>query len=257
MFRSLFASPEKQPRLRRRRIDLGSGHPPYSIYAIGDVHGRLDLLLEAEHRIRNDIQDCGRPGLVVLLGDYVDRGDSSAGVLSHLGDSVETGLKRIALCGNHEELFRRFLDDPPGHAQWLDMGGHETLQSYGLDGEALFARYGENAAGFRRVLREAIPAEHRALLETLPIALRIGGYIFVHAGIRPGVPLEAQEDEDLLWIREPFLTEGSGLPAIVVHGHTPTPEPTAGPGRIGIDTRAYATGRLTVLKITARNAAVL
>ncbi len=257
MFRSLFTSPEKRSGPRRRRIDLGSGHPPYSIYAIGDVHGRLDLLLVAEHRIRSDIQACGRPGLVVLLGDYVDRGDSSAGVLSHLGDSVETGLRRIALCGNHEELFRRFLDDPLEHRQWLDMGGHETLHSYGLDGTALLERYREDSAGFRRVLREAIPDEHRTLLETLPIALRIGGYIFVHAGIRPGVPLEEQTDEDLLWIREPFLTEGSGLPATVVHGHTPSPEPTASPGRIGIDTRAYDTGRLTVLKVTARSAAVL
>ncbi len=254
---SLFSSSEKVPRVRRRRIDLGSSHPPYSIYAIGDVHGRLDLLLEAEHRIRADIRKCGRPGLVVLLGDYIDRGNNSAGVLSHLGDSVETGLRRIALCGNHEELFRRFLHDPLGHLQWLELGGHETLYSYGIDGDALLARYADNAAGIRRVLRETIPTEHRTLLENLPIALRIGGYIFVHAGIRPGVALETQDDEDLLWIREPFIAEGSGLSATVVHGHTPMPEPTFGPGRIGIDTRAYASGLLTVLKITARDAIIL
>ncbi len=235
--------PEKLPLTRWTLDHYGTNRPGQPAASAADLPAPIAALLPENRSSALIVQHNSS----VIYTELSDELKAKGVVLTSLEDAAR----------NHEELFRRFLDDPLEHRQWLDMGGHETLHSYGLDGTALLERYREDSAGFRRVLREAIPDEHRTLLETLPIALRIGGYIFVHAGIRPGVPLEEQTDEDLLWIREPFLTEGSGLPATVVHGHTPSPEPTAGPGRIGIDTRAYDTGRLTVLKVTARSAAVL
>ncbi|WP_245282092.1 metallophosphoesterase family protein [Rhizobium sp. LC145] len=241
----------------RRRIDLGERPPRYPIYVIGDVHGCLDELLAAEERIQADIMARGRPGLVVLLGDYVDRGPRSAEVLDHLIAPNRHNLRRIALCGNHDELFLRFLQNPKRLWDWLELGGRQTLMSYGIDPQDLISRYGADGEALRSVLEHAVPQKHRQFLEELPITFRIGEYFFVHAGVRPGISLEEQSDQDLLWIRDPFLTEGPKLPYLVIHGHTPVQELEFGPGRIGIDTGAFFSGHLTVLKIDEGRATVV
>ncbi|QCM12382.1 serine/threonine protein phosphatase [Agrobacterium tumefaciens] len=235
---------------RRRRLDLGDRPVSFPIYAIGDVHGSLDLLLQAERKILADMAGSSSPALVILLGDYVDRGRDSCGVLQHLLQPPPAPLRRIALCGNHEQLFSDFLENPQDNMHWLDFGGRQTLLSYGVDIDYFLHKGGLRLQPFKDALIGAVPQTHRQLLSSLPIYARIGPYIFVHAGLRPGIPLEMQTDEDMLWIREPFLSEGAGLDLLVIHGHTPVAEPESGPQRIGIDTGAFTTGRLTVLKLS-------
>lgn len=234
----------------RRRVDLGERTPGYSIYAIGDVHGCIDQLLDAEEKIAEDISVSGKPGLTILLGDYVNRGPYSSRVIEHLVKPSKLGLRRIALCGNHDDLFMKFIRNPDAHLDWLDMGGHRTLLSYGIDlHQTGVGRKGKNGP-LRHLLARQVPADHQQFLADLPISLRIGQIFFVHAGIRPGVPLDAQKDRDMLWIREPFLSKGAGIKSVfVVHGHTPNPVPSTGPQRIGIDTGVFYTGKLAVLKI--------
>ncbi|TNM65354.1 metallophosphoesterase family protein [Aliirhizobium smilacinae] len=240
----------------RRRIDLGSEQPSYPIYAIGDVHGCLNELGEAELRIARDTRRTERPGLVVLLGDYVDRGPSSAQVIEHLIKPSTIGLRRLALCGNHDDVFAKFVAAPEQYMEWLELGGRQTLASYGLDPHKLdFSRKGRD--GLKQALAKAIPARHLTYLSNLPICLKVADMLFVHAGLRPKIPLDKQVDEDLMWIREPFLSMGWGGPGIVVHGHTPQPTPDVGMGRIGIDTGAFYSGKLTVLKIDGKDKAFI
>jgi serine/threonine protein phosphatase 1 len=258
LMRQLFrgkAAPK--PTSARRRIDLGAGEPQYPLYVMGDVHGCLNELLEAENRIRADIQESGQPGMVILLGDYVDRGPASSAVLDHISRPDHDGLKRIALCGNHDDAFLQFIRDPSQVLQWLDFGGRQTLLSYGIDGDYFLSRKNGGFAALQASLEEAVPAEHIRLLTELPVSVRIGDYVFVHAGLRPGVPLDEQTDEDLMWIREPFLSQGPELPCVVVHGHTPVTEPEFGRSRIGMDTGAYFSGKLAVLKILDGRARIL
>jgi serine/threonine protein phosphatase 1 len=242
---------------RRRRLDLGDAAPSYPIYAIGDVHGCLPLLKDAEERIAADMALYGKQGLTVLLGDFVDRGPNSAGVIAHLAQPSHLGLKRVSLCGNHDDVFSTLVERPHEIMQWISFGGRETLLSYGIDIDQLRDRKQLNAEVLRSLLQEAIPQRDFEWLQNLPVSLRVGHYLFVHAGIRPGLELEAQTDEDMMWIREPFLTTGSGLPLTVVHGHTPAEAPTIGPNRIGIDTFAYSTGVLAVLKLDGSSATIL
>lgn len=234
----------------RRRIDLGQNPPAFPIYAIGDVHGSLDLLLQAEQNILADLAGHASPALVILLGDYVDRGRDSCGVLEHLLHPPPQPLRRIALCGNHEQLFGDFIENPQDNIHWLNLGGRQTLLSYGLDIDYFMHNGRLRLQPFREALLGAIPGTHRQLLSRLPIYTRIGSYVFVHAGLRPGVPLDMQTDEDMLWIREPFLSKGPGLDLVVIHGHTRVDRPERGPQRIGIDTGAFSTGKLTVLKLS-------
>lgn len=233
----------------RRRIDLGDEPATYPIYAIGDIHGCLRELIDAERRIAQDIETIGRAGLVVLLGDYVDRGPSSFQVIDHLRKPSELGLRRLALCGNHDDVFSRFISQPDLYPEWLGLGGEQTLLSYGIDIQHIARTRKNRAVELKDLLAEAVPASHREFIANLPVSLKIGNLVFVHAGIRPRIALNEQDDEDLMWIREPFLSQGPGQPLIVIHGHTPKNTPDLGPGRIGIDTGAYYTGRLTVLKI--------
>lgn len=225
------------------------------IYAVGDVHGCYDQLLEAERRIREDAAIHSARALVVMLGDYLDRGRRSREVIEHLCRPTDPGLTRIALCGNHEEAFRRLLEEPAGFPEWQRFAGPETLASYGVDIAYLMRQGGIPALD--RALQDAVPAHHRQFIEELPSMLTVGDIVFVHAGLKPGVPLLQQRDSDLLWMREPFLTRGPELPLLVVHGHTPVKRPFFGNGRIAIDTGAFATGRLTVLRIMNRQAVVL
>lgn len=243
--------------------DLGGTHPAVNgidvyedafktIYAIGDIHGRHDLLKDAEGRIEADIGE-GQGALVIYLGDYIDRGPSSAQVLEHLLNPLTPRFTRLCLRGNHDDVFLRFLESPLKEEGWLDFGGRETLLSYNLDPRKLRDAWGDPLA-VDALLRRHIPETHRALLRAMPLFARWSSYLFVHAGLKPRVPLHKQDPYDLLWIREPFLSAGPDLPMTVVHGHTPQETISYGPNRIGIDTGAYATGRLTVLKVTAEGA---
>ncbi|MBO6784658.1 MAG: serine/threonine protein phosphatase, partial [Alphaproteobacteria bacterium] len=211
------------------------------IYAIGDVHGRLDLLGELERRILRDADGRGESRrVIVYLGDYVDRGYESRGVIDHLLSPGPDGFERVFLKGNHEEFLLRYLEDSSVARAWLSNGGVETLMSYGVEVSMSSADASRVHADFRN----ALPSEHRAFMEQLPVMHREGGYAFVHAGVRPGVPLDAQDPEDLLWIRKDFLDDPGDHGAVVVHGHTVEENPVDRANRIGIDTGAYAPSRL-------------
>ena len=213
------------------------------LYVIGDIHGRSDLLDRMVGEIANDLT--ARPiaaSLVVTVGDYVDRGPDSRGVIERLlRNPFPTRL--IALKGNHELLLEGFLLDPQVADHWRRYGGLETLQSYGVPvGDVMRGKEYPAAA---RALAHAIPAEHFDFLGSLRTSLTVGNYFICHAGVRPGVPLDRQTEEDLLWIREPFLASRTDFGKVIVHGHTPAEQPELLPNRINVDTGAFMTGRLT------------
>jgi serine/threonine protein phosphatase 1 len=217
----------------------------HRIYAIGDIHGRLDLLERAIKAIGRDVAERGPAALTVTVGDYIDRGLQSRGVLDRLIDNpFPTPL--VALKGNHEEILESFLADPAVGPLWADNGGLETLRSYGIRVPGYGAT---NFAKAREELRASLPAAHVNFLRSLNTSLSRGRYFFCHAGVRPGAPLDCQSEKDLLWIREPFLASTVDFGKIIVHGHTPAPEPVVLPNRIGIDTGAFATGRLTCVAL--------
>ncbi|MEO5806656.1 metallophosphoesterase family protein [Devosia sp.] len=220
---------------------------PAVIYAIGDVHGCRNQLDQLLAQIKVDAADIAGEKWIVMLGDYVDRGPQSAGVLDLLCAAPPAGFKRICLAGNHEVMFLEFLDNPRTEADWLRYGGIETLQSYGIVGETFG---GKDMNARRAILASHIPDEHIDLLKSLPVMISLPDTVFVHAGVRPGVLLQEQAEADLIWMREPFLGYDGALPYRVVHGHTPESDPVVLPHRIGIDTAAYATGVLTALKMT-------
>jgi len=213
------------------------------LYVVGDIHGRADLLDNVIERIRLDL--AARPTsdtLTVTLGDYVDRGPDSRGVLDRLSRNPFP-TDYLALKGNHEELMTAFLDDPSIADHWRRCGGLETLHSYGVP--VNFLMRGRDYEVAAEAFRQALPASHRDFLASLRMSLTIGRYFLCHAGVRPGIPLQRQNEEDLLWIREPFLESTANFGKIVVHGHTPAEHPEVLPNRINLDTGAYMTGRLT------------
>jgi serine/threonine protein phosphatase 1 len=212
------------------------------VYVIGDIHGRLDLLDRLIGKIHGDAKDHGANCLTVTLGDYIDRGPDSRGVLDRLLSNPFPG-DYVALKGNHEALLQAFLENPAIGAQWRQLGGLETLHSFGIPVAAMMVgrKYSEAA----EQLRAALSPEHTKFLASLKTSLTVDRYFLCHAGIRPGVSLERQSPQDLLWIRDEFLSSRKDFGKIVVHGHTPTVEPEVLPNRINIDTGAFATGRLT------------
>lgn len=229
---------------RRQRIILSER--PETIYAIGDVHGRLDLLLRLEEQIIEDARN--RPGdkLIIMLGDYIDKGPSSRQVIDHLLQSPPYGFQRICLSGNHEAAMYDCLSFSSRDKAWLRYG-QVALDSYNL----VFDEAAKRSHKLR-LMRQVIPATHMAFLKNLPVLVSVPEYIFVHAGLRPGVSLSAQSDRDLMWIREPFLeASDTGFPARIVHGHTPVLEADILPHRINIDTAAFKTDCLTALVISA------
>jgi serine/threonine protein phosphatase 1 len=215
-----------------------------TVTAIGDVHGQLDLLepilREIEARAARQRQ---RRHVVVLLGDLIDRGPNSAGVIERLVRGV-AGCEVVGLRGNHEDAMLAFLagDVSAGRA-WLDFGGIATLTSYGIT--ATFAPTQRDVAALSSQLAARLPPAHFAFLRDLSLTATIGDYLFVHAGLRPGRSLEQQTDQDLVWIREEFLRCETRFEKKVVHGHTPVPLPDFRDNRINLDTGAYSTGRLT------------
>ena len=218
------------------------------VYAVGDIHGRSDLLDVLLADIAADFRADPLPrGLVVFLGDYVDRGHDVRGAVERLMAGPPAGLDAVYLKGNHEDFMLRFLADGNFGEGWLMNGGGATLASYGAtESDDMFDALW-HLDETRRRFAGALPADHLAFFEGLGLWHREGDYLFVHAGLRPGVPLDAQSAEDLMWIRDDFLYSEADFGAIVVHGHTPRPDAVFRANRIGIDTMAYRSGRLTCL----------
>ncbi|MGE0714183.1 MAG: metallophosphoesterase [Alphaproteobacteria bacterium] len=216
------------------------------VYAVGDVHGRDDLLADLHARIAADAARTGhRRRVLVHLGDYVDRGPASRAVVERLVAGPPAGFEAVTLKGNHEAFLLQFLQTIEAGPGWLANGGDATLASYGVTPPDPWDADEIEAA--QAALRRALPAGHLAFLGGLRLLHQEGGYLFVHAGIRPWVPIDRQVAADLLWIRDPFLRWEAPLGAVVVHGHTITRAPDIRTNRIGIDTGAYASGVLTCL----------
>ena len=219
------------------------------VYAIGDVHGRSDLLARMHQGIEEDA--ARRPAarrVLVYLGDYFSRGTDSRAVVERVLAWRPPGWEVVTLKGNHEDLILRFLEgDLRTGLHWLDYGGVEALAHYGMPMADPAARDEATAIELLHRLLEALPAAHLQFLRSLPASHREGGYFFAHGGVLPGVPLEAQRERDLVWIRKRFLLSDADHGAVVVHGHCISPEPEVRPNRIGIDTGAYESGILTCL----------
>jgi len=236
VWESLLSRPKKFP--PRTPDDL-------RIYAVGDIHGRADLLAQLLACIDDDRAAYPAARAVeVFVGDYIDRGPQTREVLDML---VARSRNRQLIClkGNHETYIPDFLHNPAILDRWRLFGGLETLVSYGITPSINPDEYErhELAAAFG----DALPQSHRQFLAGLRSSFTCGDYFFCHAGVRPGVPLAQQHEQDLLWIREDFLQHEEGFGKIIIHGHTPVPEPDIRPNRINIDTGAYATGKLTCL----------
>jgi serine/threonine protein phosphatase 1 len=217
------------------------------LYVIGDIHGRSDLLDRIADEIYLDIESHpSKECLTITLGDYVDRGPDSRGVLDRLSNNPFP-TRYVALRGNHESLFETFLQNPSTGNFWRGLGGLATLRSYGVPvNDRMVSKEFEQAAS---ALRAAIPKEHLRFLSGLKPSITIGNNFLCHAGIRPGIPLEKQSIEDLMWIRDEFLNNTTDFGKMVVHGHSPTEWPDIRSNRINIDTGAFASGRLTCLVI--------
>lgn len=217
--------------------------PGLRVYAIGDIHGRADLLDRLHAAIEDDLATAPEKTVIVYLGDYVDRGPDSHGVIERLIRPRFAGVETVALVGNHEDMLLQFLDAPYGASLWLSNGGDATLGSYKVKVPASF----DELLLTQRALLGAMPRHHKQFLSTLPVQVQYGDYLFVHAGIKPGLPLDRQSREQMIWIRDVFLDSETDHGLIVVHGHTIVHEVEWRPNRIGVDTGAYTTGRLTAL----------
>jgi len=218
--------------------------PGQRIYAVGDVHGRADLFAALIESIESDDRERDAADTtIILLGDLVDRGPESCAVVE-AALNLAARRKMLLIAGNHEEMFLRSLDDLAMLRHFLRYGGRETVLSYPIDATAWNATSMDEA---QIMLRDSIPPAHLALMHNAEDWVEVGDYLFVHAGIAPGVPLEQQRRHDLRWIREPFLSDRGDHGHVIVHGHSITAEPEVLANRIGIDTGAFASGRLTAL----------
>lgn len=235
--------------------DNGAGEPSvppgYRVYAVGDVHGRLDLLDDALSRIEADIDSRTRAqNIVVFLGDLIDRGPCSAQVIERVRTYRRPAVRTVFLSGNHEEVLLRLLRGESRFLRdWLSFGGAECARSYGISSTALKRMDPDQAV---EILRRKIPAHDQAFLKSFVDTFRIGSYLFVHAGVRPGVPLSDQTQADLRWIRRPFLENDDDHGFIVVHGHTIVDQVDVRANRIGLDTGAYRSGVLSAMGLEGR-----
>lgn len=240
-----FSFNRPKPEAPARRLSP-AGPKGRRLYAIGDVHGRLDLLTQLLEKIDADIRD--RPSgehLLVFLGDLIDRGPDSRGVVELVRKDPVANARTVRLKGNHEDsLVRGLRGEPKVLSDWLGFGGYECAQSYGVEIGALFGREPEE---IEPIIAQAIPPAHIAFLENFIDSARFGDYLLVHAGIRPGVPLEQQSPQDMRWIRGEFLHSDHDPGFVVIHGHSITAEVDERPNRICIDTGAYRSGLLTAI----------
>jgi serine/threonine protein phosphatase 1 len=218
------------------------------IYAIGDIHGRADLLEQLHGRIRHDAEKYpDYRKIIVYLGDYIDRGNSSRQVIDQLLNPTLTEFTAIHLRGNHESMLLEFLKNPARGELWFMNGGMETLMSYNVSLSLL------NQLNYEKVataLAANLPLEHLQFFASLKTHHIEGNYYFCHAGINPNIPLDKQTDEDLIWIREPFLSSQKDFGKIIVHGHTVSQKPTLRANQIGVDTGAVFTNHLTCAVLT-------
>ncbi len=225
------------------------------VYAVGDIHGRLDLLQRLMDQIAGDLKASALTPTLVFLGDYIDRGPKAKEVLDYLMTEVLPVKTVIHLRGNHEQVLLDILDptidDPRLFPSWLGFGGRETLGSFGVPAVDL---YSDDEDALQKRTPTVIPQIYQAFLQSTRLSHQIGDYFFAHAGIRPVVPLDRQRAQDLLWIGKPFLSSTVKFPAVVVHGHTIAADVQNLHNRIGVDTGAYATGVLSavVLEGTTR-----
>jgi serine/threonine protein phosphatase 1 len=215
------------------------------IYAVGDIHGRADLLSEITARIDDDIRR--RPiahTVEVYLGDYIDRGPHSRTVIDLLAVRLVAN-RAVCLRGNHEAVMEGFLQDPAILQYWEPLGGMLTLASYGIE----LHDETETALDLQRRFLAAFPRAHELFMQCLRNQFACGDFLFAHAGIRPDIPIEQQDVNDLIWIRDEFLESTLHHERFIVHGHTPVPHPDIRHNRINIDTGAWRTGTLTCVAI--------
>jgi serine/threonine protein phosphatase 1 len=239
----------RSPMPQRPSASAPKTAPSTRIYAIGDIHGRLDLLKQLHEKILLDVVGCrAKRKLLIYMGDYIDRGMQSREVLDYLIHQKLGKFQSIFLRGNHEFAMRSFMQNPKHASEWLNWGGDATLFSYKIN---LFdeAKRRKSPKQLADELNEAAPQAHVKFLESLLNYHIEGDYLFVHAGVRPGISLEQQTLKDMLMIRDDFIQGGSLSPIgkTVVFGHTIFNQPFLGPQRIGIDTGAYYSGKLTAL----------
>lgn len=242
--RQMFGQPKREePRERvRERRKIFRDEMPDVIYAIGDTHGCLDLLTRLEAIIEKDAASESGTKVLVTLGDYVDRGPHSSGVLDHLVSKAGTGWSStIHLAGNHEDVMLDFLEKPSHDHQWLRFGGRETLLSYGI------RHLPESRLEMMDLLRRSIPDSHVLFLADLPSLASFPDLCFVHGGVDTSIELKDQRDDVLLWKRP--ADDATPASYLIVHGHTPVEKVAIGEGRVNIDTGAYATGMLSAVKI--------
>jgi len=225
------------------------------LYCVGDIHGRLDLLINLQEQIVADAASFSGDKSVVYLGDYIDRGDESRQVVDRLLESPLEGFESVHLLGNHEQTLLDFLKHPESVAAWLTYGGRATLHSYGVTATSQHVM--QDLADLRDELESSLPPEHLEFYRRLELYHLAGNYCFVHAGIRPGVPLPEQREQDLLWIRDDFTASENVHDYVVVHGHTITPQVEFCHNRIGIDTGAFHSGVLTCLVLEAEDQRLL
>ena len=251
MFRRLFAAK------RRKTPDLPKVPADHRVYAIGDIHGRIDLLEDLHRDILADAEaaDATRR-TIVYLGDYVDRGLHSREVVDLLIGQPLAGFETVHLIGNHEEFLLDFAQRLDHARLWLYNGGETTLRSYGVEVPEI-VRCDDDLAEARTAFFEALPAHHLAFLNSLVRCHEIGDYFFAHAGVRPGVPLDRQKPEDLVWIRDELLESDDDFGKIVVHGHTISRNVEIRDNRIGIDTGAYSSGVLSCLVLQGRERSLI
>jgi calcineurin-like phosphoesterase family protein len=225
------------------------------IYAIGDIHGRADLLGRMFAAIDADLARYpSAHALNVFLGDYIDRGPASRRVIDLLINH-SCAHEVVFLRGNHETYVPQFLEDPAVLGRWRMLGGLETLMSYGLNPS--FNAHRDEQHELANRFAAALPQNHVLFFGRLQSSFCCGDFFFVHAGVKPGVPVEQQREEDLLWIRDEFLLHQGSFGKMIVHGHAPIDEPEFRDNRINIDTGAYATGKLTCLIIEHDELAIL
>lgn len=220
------------------------------VWSVGDIHGRLDLLRPLVEAMQVDLAAAdARRKVVVFLGDYIDRGPESRGVIQFLADLAnDQDIEWRFLKGNHEQAMLDFLEDPVDGAKWCEYGGDATLESYGLRVPQLRHR-AEMWEHLAADLDHKVTPAERDFLEGLELSVSIGDYFFAHAGARPGESLERQAAADLMWIRRSFVDSEIEFEKVVVHGHTPTSHVHSDHRRIGIDTKAYESGILSALRL--------
>jgi serine/threonine protein phosphatase 1 len=225
------------------------------VYAVGDIHGCSHLLDRLHAAVADDASKRSGSKHIVYLGDYVDRGPDSKGVIERLQRNVPPGIVPKFLKGNHDAVLKRFLDEPQVYHDWSVYGAQQTLLSYGVK-PPLFHSIDRYEAA-RLALIGSMPQSHVDFLEQLDLTWTLGDYVFVHAGIRPNVPLDKQREQDLLWIRDDFLMSDVNVGKVVVHGHTPVRTPCSCDRRISVDTGAYISGVLTCVVLEGENRAFI